>query len=209
MTDWAAAGQIPWSRTVDRGCPQARTHRCVGHRASQDALIVLDAYAVLALLKGEPATQEVREFLTDAEDARLTALGVFEVVDHLVRLAGACEDEAALDLVQLGLADAEPLDADLALRAGLLRARHYDRRTRAVSLADCVAAETARAHDASVASADPHLLDLCGDVGIGVIPLPDSAGNTWAVTTVPRQTSPAGRFRSCGPRGMPRLLHDP
>jgi len=143
-------------------------------------LIVVDAYAVLALLKAEPASQQVRDLLDDTHDARLTTLGVFEVVDHLVRLAGASEDEAALDLAQLGLADPDPLDAELAVRAGMLRARHYDRRNRAVSLADCVAAETARTYDGSIASADPHLLDMCRDEGIGVIPLRDSAGKTWS-----------------------------
>lgn len=67
-------------------------------------MIVLDAYAVLALLKGEPAAQQVRELLSPGHEARLTSLGVAEVVDHLVRLAGATEDDAALDLAQLGLA---------------------------------------------------------------------------------------------------------
>jgi len=142
-------------------------------------VIVLDAYAVLALLKGEPAAPQVHDLIAGNHEARLTALGAAEVVDHLVRLAGASEDDAALDLAQLGLADATPVDADLGLRSGLLRARHYHRRDRAVSLADCVAAETARSSDASVATADPHLLDMCRGEGIRVISLPDSKGNTW------------------------------
>lgn len=60
------------------------------------------------------------------------------------------------------------------------RARHYHRRDRAVSLADCVVAETARSLDAPVASSDPHLLDLCHDERIAVMVLPDSAGNMWS-----------------------------
>jgi predicted nucleic acid-binding protein len=68
----------------------------------------------------------------------------------------------------------------VARQAGLLRARHYHRKNRAVSLADCIAAETARSTDALLASADPHLLDLCRDEGIAVIPLPDSAGQIWS-----------------------------
>lgn len=143
-------------------------------------MIVLDAYAVLALLKGEPASPRVRDLLRSEHDARLTAVGVSEVVDHLVRLAGASEDEAALDLAQLGLAEALPVDPDLGLRAGLVRARHYHRRARAVSLADCIAAETARTHEAAVASADPHLLDLCREEGIGMIPLPDTRSRIWS-----------------------------
>lgn len=143
-------------------------------------MIVLDSYAVLALPKDEPAAAPVQVLVESDEPAALTALGVAEVLDHLVRLAGAEEDEAVLDVAQLGLSSPSPLDVGVAMRSGLLRARHYHRTNRAVSLADCVAAETARTEDARLASADPHLLDLCREEGIGVIPLPDSAGRTWS-----------------------------
>jgi PIN domain nuclease of toxin-antitoxin system len=144
-------------------------------------MIVLDAYAVLALLKGEPAGPEVRALLEVDDRACLTAVGLAEVVDHLVRLSGASEDDAALDLAQLGLADALVVDSAVGLRAGLLRAHHYHRRNRAVSLADCVAVEAARANDAPVASADPHLLDVCRDEHVALIALPDSAGHTGSL----------------------------
>lgn len=142
-------------------------------------MIVLDAYAVLALLKGEPAADLVSQLLGRHNDARLTALGAAEVIDHLVRLVGISEDDAALDIAQLELADAVSVDAAMAIAAGVLRARHYHRRHRAVSLADCVAAQAARAHGAALASADPHLLDLCRDEGIDRIVLPDSTGRLW------------------------------
>lgn len=146
-------------------------------------MTVLDAYAVLALLKGEPAAPHVRRILRSRSRPSLSALGVAEVIDHLVRLEGADDDEAALDLAQLGLFDPDPVDGALALRAGLLRARHYHRRRRAVSLADCVAAETARASARPLASADPHLLDLCHDEAIDVVVLPDSTGTIWDAPT--------------------------
>jgi PIN domain nuclease of toxin-antitoxin system len=139
---------------------------------------LLDAYAVLAFLKGERAADDVRRLL-DAGDAALTTLGLAEVVDHLVRLAGVDEEDAVLDLAQLRLTDPDLLDADLALQAGMVRARHYHRRMRAVSLADCVLAVSARNSGASVATSDPHLLDLCSAEGIDVTPLPDSLGTTW------------------------------
>ena len=142
-------------------------------------MIILDAYAVLAFLKDEPAALEVQE-LIEGEEAALTLLGIAEVLDRLVRRAGIDEEEAWLDLVQLGLAAPPALDAQLAARAGLLRARHYDRRTRAISLADCVAAETARRLDASLATADLPLLDTCEAEGIAVIALPDSQGAIWS-----------------------------
>ena len=141
-------------------------------------MTVLDAFAVIALLRGEPAAPEVRRLL-ERGDAVLTALGLAEVIDHLVRVIGTSDEDAALDIAQLGLSDALPVDADLALRAALLRARHYHRTNRAVSLADCIAAEAARMIGTSLATADPHLLGLCRDDGIASIPLPDSSGSTW------------------------------
>lgn len=142
-------------------------------------MIVLDAYAVIALLKGEAAADQVAQLLAGEEETTLTALGVAEVVDHLIRLAGAEEDDAVLDLAQLDLDSPSPVDASLGVRAGLLRARHYHRKNRTVTLADCVAAETARRPRWSLATADPHLLDLCREEGIVSIPLPDSSGQTW------------------------------
>lgn len=143
-------------------------------------MIVLDSYAVIALLLDEPAAADVQRLIEGDEGVALTLLGVAEVLDYLVRLAGAEEDEAALDLAQLRLADPPALAPDVAVRAGLLRARHYHRRDRAISLADCVAAETARTLDAPLATSDPHLLDTCAAECIAVIALPDSRGEVWA-----------------------------
>lgn len=142
--------------------------------------MILDAYAVLALLKGEPAAVDVQRLLESEQVAVLTVVGVAEVLDHVVRLEGATEEDAALDLAQLGLAEAIPVDGGLAARAGLLRARHYHRTTRAVSLADCVAAEVARAEGSPLVTADPHLLELCRDEGIDTVVLPDSSGRSWS-----------------------------
>ncbi len=143
-------------------------------------MIVLDSFAVLALLRDEPAAAQVQQLIEGEQTAALTALGVSEVIDHLVRMMGADEEEAVLDLAQLGLASPSAVEAALAIQAGLLRARHYHRKSRAVSLADCVAAETARQPGSQLASADPHLLDLCQEEGISVIALPDSVGQTWS-----------------------------
>jgi predicted nucleic acid-binding protein len=140
---------------------------------------VLDAFSVLALLKGEPAARQVRA-LVEAGGSTLTVLGVAEVIDHLVRIVGVEQEDAALDLAQLDLAEPQPLSAEVALLAGFVRARHYHRTTRAVSLADCIVAEAARSHNSPVATSDPHLLDLCHEEGIDVIPLPDTRGIIWS-----------------------------
>jgi PIN domain nuclease of toxin-antitoxin system len=142
-------------------------------------MTVLDAFAVLALLKDEPAAERVERLLHDDPGCGLTALGVAEVIDHLVRFVGVEEDDAVLDLAQLGLAPPYPVDGDLAMRSGLLRARHYNRRTRAVSLADCVAAEVARFSGTPLATSDPHLLATCHAEDIPYLALRDPRGRTW------------------------------
>ena len=122
-------------------------------------MTVLDAYAVLAYLKDEPAASEVRALLSD-RDASLTAIGIAEVLDHLVRIVGADEEDAALDIAQLDLLDGIGLDSRTAVAAGRLRARHYHRTRCPVSLADCFAAEVARPQGHTLATSDPHLLDV-------------------------------------------------
>lgn len=141
-------------------------------------MTLLDAYAVIAYLRAEPAAGEVR-LLLDGGDALLTAIGVAEVLDHLVRLAGADEEDAALDLAQLRLIDGIVVDSDLGLGAGRLRARHYHRSRCPVSMADCVAAEAARRTGQALATSDPHLLDLCHTEGIAMIVLTDLVGAKW------------------------------
>lgn len=140
-------------------------------------MTILDAYAVLAFLKGEIAAPEVGVLLDG--DARLTVLGVAEVIDHLVRMAGADEEDAALDVAQLGLLDGVVVDSTLGRAVGQLRARHYHRHRCEVSLADCVAAEVAGSRGEALATSDPHLLNVCHAEGIAVIVLPGSSGSRW------------------------------
>lgn len=141
-------------------------------------MTVLDAYAVLAFLKGEAAATHVQTLLQEP-DAALTSLGVAEVIDHLVRVVGADEEDATLDLAQLGILDGTPVEPATGVAAGRLRARRYHRTRCAVSLADCVAAEIARARGRPLATSDPHLLDVCHAEGIDVAVLPASNGDVW------------------------------
>jgi PIN domain nuclease of toxin-antitoxin system len=136
-------------------------------------VLLLDSFAVIALLTGEPAAPEVRRLLGDA---RLTSTGVAEVIDRLVRVHGQSEEEVALDVAELGLLDGLPVEAVDGVGAGLLRAHHYHRTRRAVSLADCVVGQVAHRTGAAVATADPHLLDLCDTEGIATVPLLDPSG---------------------------------
>ncbi len=78
-------------------------------------MTVLDAYAVIAFLRADPATPEVRKLLET--DAQLTSVGVAEVLDHLVRVVGADEEEATLDLAQLGLVKSQRVVYEVAVLA--------------------------------------------------------------------------------------------
>lgn len=142
-------------------------------------MTVLDAYAVIALLRAEPAAPQVAAILR-RDSAALTAVGVGEVLDHLVRIAGVDEEEAVLDLAQLGLLDGVPITAQLGGAAGRLRARRYHRTRCAISMADCLAAEAARATGEALATSDPHLLDVCHTESIDYAVLPRSDGTAWA-----------------------------
>lgn len=144
-------------------------------------MTVLDSYAVLAFLRDEPAATEVRQLL-EAGDAVLTAVGLAEVVDQLVRLVGVDEEEAVLDLAELGLTDAIAIDAATGGASGRLRARYYHRLRCAVSMADCVAAEIARARNDVLATSDPQLLDVCAEESIDVLVLAGSDGTRWTPT---------------------------
>jgi PIN domain nuclease of toxin-antitoxin system len=141
-------------------------------------LSVLDAYAVIAFLRDEPAAAEVKPLL-ESGDARLTAVGVGEVIDHLIRLVGADEEVATLDIAELGLLDPDPMTSVVGAASGRLRARHYHRVRCAVSMADCVAVESARNRAEPLATADPHLLDVCRAEGVDVIVLAGSDGSRW------------------------------
>jgi predicted nucleic acid-binding protein len=141
-------------------------------------LTVLDAYAVIAYLRGEPAAIEVRPLL-ESGGAVLTAVGLGEVVDHLVRLMRVDEEDAMLDVAQLGLFEVIEVDAALGSAGGRLRARTYHRTRCSVSMADCIAAEAARERGEALATSDPHLLDVCHADRIRSIVLPGSDGARW------------------------------
>ncbi len=145
---------------------------------------VLDAYAILAYLRDEPAADAVARLLTTG-DAEFTAVGLGEVFDQLLRRYHADEEEIGLDLAELGLLDPLPVEAALGASAGRLRARHYHRTRCPVSMADCLAAEAARQHARPLATSDPHLLDVCHAEGIQITVLPGTDGSRWTPASYP------------------------
>ena len=139
--------------------------------------MVLDAYAVIAYLLNEPAADDVAELFT--QPTVLASVNAAEVMDQMVRVWKHDPDDvdvalAMLTKVNMVIAPARPA---IALYAGRLRARHYDKRTCSVSMADCFAAATALDMRLALATSDPHLAQLMAAENGHVTRLPDSRGN--------------------------------
>ncbi|MGH3712103.1 MAG: PIN domain-containing protein [Micromonosporaceae bacterium] len=139
-------------------------------------MTVLDAYALVAYLRGEAAANEVAALLRTP--TTLSAANAAEVLDQLTRVYGRDADDVHADLALLANAGMElaPVTADIGLFAGRLRARHYHRQHMAVSLADCIAAATALSEQQSLATADPALAALLRTEGGKIHGLADSSG---------------------------------
>jgi predicted nucleic acid-binding protein len=138
---------------------------------------VLDAYAVIAYLRGEPAADEVADLLRGP--TILTSVNAAEILDQLVRVFGSDPDAVEADLALLSHAGMTVLAVtnEIGVEAGRIRARHYHRDRAAISLADCVAASAALATRQPLATADPALAAVLRAEGGDVHPLPDSKGN--------------------------------
>lgn len=142
-------------------------------------MTVLDAYAVIAALRGEAALADVEELLRDPEQpTRISAVNVAEVFDVLVRAYARTAAEVLERLVWLeaGGLEIAPADEALGRLAGELRARHYHRTARPLSLADCFALATAVSFGERLATSDPPLTQAARATGVSVVALRDSRG---------------------------------
>jgi predicted nucleic acid-binding protein len=133
----------------------------------------------VALLIGEPAAAPVAAILRDPDDrSLLSAVNLAEVVDVLVRLRSRPYHEVAekLDWLAAGGLETVAADESVGRMAGRIRAHHYDRRLRPISLADSVALATARELDEPLATSDRVLIEVARSEGCEVVGLPNSAG---------------------------------
>jgi predicted nucleic acid-binding protein len=140
-------------------------------------VILLDAYALVALLADEPAATETEQLLR-AGDCGAMVVNLAEAIDVACRVHGLDEEEVRSILEPLVAAKvlaAVAADESTAWRAARLRVRHYARRARPVSLADCFLVAAAGAEDA-IATSDAPVARVARAEGIRVIALPDSAG---------------------------------
>jgi len=142
-------------------------------------LSVLDAQAIVALLIGEPAAEEVEALLRNrADPPRINAVNLGEVVDVLARHRGLglAAITEKLNWLEAGGLEVVAVDGRTGRLAGELHARHDDRATRAVSMANCLALATASLLGERLATSDPHLAEVARIEGSEVIALPDARG---------------------------------
>jgi PIN domain nuclease of toxin-antitoxin system len=137
--------------------------------------VVLDAYAVIAALVGERPRAEVQPLISGG---LVSAPNLAEILDVCVRVHANDERivRERIRWLMAGGLEVVPLETDLAMAAGALRARHYRRRHREISQGDCFALALAIHRQARLATADPDLASVARVENVDVLGLPDSRG---------------------------------
>jgi len=139
--------------------------------------VLLHAFALIALLRDEPAADEVETILRRGE-AAMSAVNLAEALDVLRRVDGV--DRVRLDTLTRPLVDESlallTVDERTARDGADVRARRYHRTRAPLSLADCLLVAAAREAEAAIATADRPLAGAARAEGIEVATLPDSRG---------------------------------
>lgn len=134
--------------------------------------VLLDAFALIALLGDEPAAGDVEALLRGGE-AAVTAVNLAEALDVLQRGEGISRSRLD-ELIAPLISDRIRLIAieyQIAAAAADIRARHYHRVRAPLSLADCLLLAAA-GHGDTVATADEPLITAAEAEGIEVKRLP-------------------------------------
>jgi PIN domain nuclease of toxin-antitoxin system len=137
-------------------------------------MILLDACALIAVLRGEPAMERVLAILRSGS-AAMTTINIAEVYDKSSRGAGLAHARVAAVVEPLfeGAIIPIPGDVDLARRAGEIRSLHYHRKRCPISLADSVLLAAPGPGD-EIATSDSGVLAVAAQLGIETIELPPS-----------------------------------
>lgn len=135
-------------------------------------MTLLDAYALIAFLVGGPAAPRVRALLREGDAAVATA-NLAEALDvsqrvYRVPISRALE---VLEPLLEGPLQAVLLDSTVARRAAEIRARHYHRSRRPISLADAVLIGSATPGD-RIATADRDILAVAKTEKLASVALP-------------------------------------
>jgi PIN domain nuclease of toxin-antitoxin system len=134
--------------------------------------VLLDAFALIALLAEEPAADDV-EALLRAGEAAITAVNLAEALDVLQRVQGISSER--LQAVTTPLVGERmkllPIDEQIARDAADIRARRYHRTRAPLSLADCILLAATGESD-ELATADAPLIRTAEAEGVQVRRLP-------------------------------------
>jgi predicted nucleic acid-binding protein len=134
--------------------------------------VLLDAYALIALLADEAAAAEVEALLRRGE-AAITAVNLAEALDVLQRVEGISRERLQAATARL-IGDSMtllPIDERIARRAADIRARRYHRTRAPVSLADCILLAATGESD-ELATADEPLIGVAEAESVRVRRLP-------------------------------------
>lgn len=134
--------------------------------------VLLDAFALIALLAEEPAANDVETVLRRG-DAAITAVNLAEALDVLQRVGTISRER--LDAVTTPLIAEQltlmPITERIAREAADIRARHYHRTRAPISLADCILLAATGKSD-TLATADRALIRVAEAENARVITLP-------------------------------------
>ncbi len=134
--------------------------------------VLLDAFALIALLAEEPAADDVEAILRRGE-AKITAVNLAEALDVLQRVQRIPRER--LEAVTTPLVGERmtlvPIDERIARDAADIRARRYHRTHAPISIADCILLAATGESDA-LATADEPLIRVAEAENVQVRALP-------------------------------------
>lgn len=126
--------------------------------------IVLDSWAIMSYLQGEPSAEKVAEIIADAHDDSvpllMSVVNAGEVWYIIARRTSAADaDRSIHELKQLGIRLVD-VDWDLAHDAGRFKAKHR------MSFADCFAAALAKQRNSNLVTGDHEFKQVAADLTI-------------------------------------------
>ena len=126
--------------------------------------IVLDSWAIMSYLQGEPSAERVADIIADAHEddvpLLMSVVNAGEIWYIIARRASETDADRSLrELKQLGI---ELVDADwsIAHDAGRFKAKHR------MSFADCFAAALAKHRKAHLVTGDPEFKQVESDISV-------------------------------------------
>ena len=119
---------------------------------------VLDAFAFMAYLQGEPAAQSVRKILSDAKENKcrvfISIINVGEVLYNIERNKGLTSAHEALALIQSLPIEILPADNQTVIAAAHIKANHL------ISYADAFVVVAAQKINGIIITGDPEFEEV-------------------------------------------------